>query len=61
MEVDTKIRGVQQNIGLVLIFSEYQGCLIFMRPLKGVNERSNRSRTIFKPYKHKINSKQRND
>jgi hypothetical protein len=26
-----------------------------------VKERSNRDRTIFKPYQHKINSKQLND
>jgi hypothetical protein len=30
-----------------------------MKPLKGVNERSNRDRMIIKPYKHKINSRQR--
>ncbi len=27
----------------------------------GVNERSNRDRTIFKPYKHKINLRQLNN
>jgi len=28
---------------------------------KGVNKRSNKNRTIFKPYEHKINLKQFND
>ncbi len=61
VEEDTKICGVQQNIGLVLVLSKWQGCLRFMKPLKGVNERSYGNKTIFKFYKHKINSKQHND
>ncbi len=58
---DTKIHGVQRSIGLVLVFSEQQRRLKFIKQLKVVNEMSNRNRTSFKPYKHKINSKQFND
>jgi hypothetical protein len=34
VETNTKIHGVQQNIGLVLIFNEYQGCWGFMKQVK---------------------------
>ncbi len=45
MEANTKICGAQQNIGLVLVFSEWQGYWDSWSNWKSVNERSNKDKT----------------